>query len=503
MSADRLSLILEQAIDGFWDWDIPNDMVYLSPGYCALIGRSPGNETISPDSFSPLIHPDDRERTSTALGEHLEGKRRDLVLEFRLICATGEYRWIESRGKIVERDRAGRPARMVGTIVDISRRKQEEEEFALPRDISERKRDEEELLASEERMRVMVEHLPAGAVYREGDRLFINRAAEEIIGFPRDAIATVDAWFRALYPENHATVRKYYEEDRAANFPFRRTVPLRRGDGSVRFVEFSGARHPRGDIWLMNDVTARKVAESEIQRLNTELELRVAERTSELEAFCYSVSHDLRAPLRHIAGYSEILQEECFDRLDDKCRQYLSRIARAAVRMGELVDGLLVLSLVSREELHREVVDLGAICREITAELAQREPQRQVEVAVAEEAETSGDPRLLHILLENLLGNAWKFTARKPEARIEFGTIGTGSNRAYFVRDNGAGFDMKFSGKLFGTFERLHADDDFPGTGIGLAIVQKIVRRHGGRIWAESQVGKGATFFFILGSESL
>lgn len=173
---------------------------------------------------------------------------------------------------------------------------------------------------------------------------------------------------------------------------------------------------------------------------------------------------------------------------------------RAAVRMGELVDGLLVLSLVSREEFHREPVDLAAMVAEITEELAQREPARRVQVAIGGKASASGDPRLVHILLENLVGNAWKFTARAGDARIEFGTVDSGTGRCFFVRDNGAGFDMQFSDKLFGTFERLHGED-FPGTGIGLAIVRKIIQRHGGTIRAESEVGKGATFFFTLGPE--
>ena len=220
----------------------------------------------------------------------------------------------------------------------------------------------------------------------------------------------------------------------------------------------------------------------------------------ELEAFSYSVSHDLRAPLRSIEGFSQILLEDYAEKLDEEGQNYLGRVRAASRRMALLIDDLLDLSRVSRSPLRRELVDLSAQAREITAELAKSQPEREAEFVIADGLTANGDARLLSLALENLLGNAWKFTSREERARIEFGsTTLEGRERVYFVRDNGVGFDEAYAGKLFGAFQRLHGPEEFEGTGIGLATVQRIVRRHGGRVWAEGEVGKGATFFFTLG----
>ncbi|WP_458294008.1 sensor histidine kinase [Geobacter anodireducens] len=194
-----------------------------------------------------------------------------------------------------------------------------------------------------------------------------------------------------------------------------------------------------------------------------------------------------------------ILQDDYRDRLDDTGRHCLARIGRAAVNMGELVDGLLSLSHVSREDIQRRSISLSALARAVARDLAEREPDRKVDLAVADGINGSGDPRLLRVLLENLLGNAWKFTARVERPRIEFGAESRNGQNVYFVRDNGAGFDMRYVHRLFGSFERLHGPDEFSGTGMGLAIVRRIVERHGGMVWAESEIGRGATFSFTLG----
>ena len=233
----------------------------------------------------------------------------------------------------------------------------------------------------------------------------------------------------------------------------------------------------------------------------------LAERTSEdleeaneeLESFSYSVSHDLRAPLRSIEGFSQILLEDYAEKLDEEGKNYLGRVRAASRRMALLIDDLLDLSKVSRSPLRRELVDLSAQAREITAELGKSQPRREAEFVIADGLTANGDARLLRLVLENLLGNAWKFTSREGRARIEFeSTALEGRDRVYFVRDNGVGFDEAYAGKLFGAFQRLHGPEEFEGTGIGLATVQRIVRRHGGRVWAEGEVGKGATFFFTL-----
>ncbi|MCG3206938.1 MAG: Adaptive-response sensory-kinase SasA [Anaerolineae bacterium] len=242
------------------------------------------------------------------------------------------------------------------------------------------------------------------------------------------------------------------------------------------------------------------------QRLNVELEDRVKERTAqleatnkELEAFAYSVSHDLRAPLRSIDGFSQALQEDYADSMDSEAHRYLQRVRAASQRMAQLIDDLLMLSRLTRSEMRPERVNLSALARSIAAELCAAEPDRQVEFVIAPDVVVTADAHLMRVALENLLGNAFKFTAKQAAARIEFGVLPQPKDHAvYFVRDDGAGFDMAYIDKLFGAFQRLHTPAEFSGTGIGLATVQRIIHRHGGRVWAEGAVNQGATFYFTL-----
>ena len=218
----------------------------------------------------------------------------------------------------------------------------------------------------------------------------------------------------------------------------------------------------------------------------------------ELEAFAYSVSHDLRTPLRSIDGFSQALLEDYADNLDELGRDYLQRVRGASQRMGQLIDDLLDLSRTARREFRRAPVDLSTLAHLVYEGLRRSDPDRQVEFAGAPGLSASGDIGLLRIVLDNLLGNAWKFTAKRPHAQIEFGATVASGVTTYFVRDNGAGFDMAYADKLFAPFQRLHGMTEFPGTGIGLATVSRIVHRHGGRIWAEGAVNQGVTVFFIL-----
>jgi PAS domain S-box-containing protein len=275
-----------------------------------------------------------------------------------------------------------------------------------------------------------------------------------------------------------------------------RKFPVELGDGRV------------GVGGYVRDVTEQRRADAEIRRLATDLERRVEQRTSqleatnrELEAFAYSISHDLRSPLRALDGFSEILLQDYSDVLDEAGRGYLRRIKSAANHMAGLMDGLLQLSRLNRDELLLEEVDLSRVSREVVDELRAQEPERVVDVVVESGLIVEADPKLMRVALANLIGNAWKFTSRHETARIEVGAAtlpGTGSDGAFFVKDNGAGFDPRYARNLFGAFQRLHTPDQFEGTGIGLATVKRIVHRHGGTVWAEGEVEQGATFWFTL-----
>ena len=259
-------------------------------------------------------------------------------------------------------------------------------------------------------------------------------------------------------------------------------------------------------VSTFNDMLARiQEQNAALQKAHDESERHVMERTAELEAankelesFSYSVSHDLRAPLRGIDGFSQALLEDYGDRLDSQGKNYLQRVRAASQRMAELIDDMLSLSRVSRGEMKRQSVDLGALARSIAIELHIADSQRQVEFIIAPELPASGDARLLRVVMENLLRNAWKFTGKNSTAKIEVGVDRRNGQPIYFVRDDGAGFDMAYTEKLFGAFQRLHSSVEFQGTGIGLATVQRVIRRHGGRVWAEGKVGQGATFYFTL-----
>ncbi|HMD71405.1 MAG TPA: DUF4118 domain-containing protein [Bryobacteraceae bacterium] len=288
--------------------------------------------------------------------------------------------------------------------------------------------------------------------------------------------------------------------------------------GLGKYLEVSAWRSGPGQLAaVIRDVTARHQAEEEIRTLNATLERRVEERTAqlldanrELEAFSYSVSHDLRAPLRSVEGFARILLRDYQGKpLDETGADYLHRMSAASQRMGQLIADLLELARISRLELSPRTVSLSEIASSTLEELRTRDPQRSVETRVQPGLTARADERLLRVALNNLFGNAWKFTGRTEAAAIVFGTARSaaggetpdGDGPVYFVRDNGAGFDIADAHKLFAPFQRFHADEEFEGNGIGLATVQRIVRRHGGRIWAESRAGQGATFYFTLGGD--
>jgi len=273
--------------------------------------------------------------------------------------------------------------------------------------------------------------------------------------------------------------------------------PWRKNDGGIG-----------GIVLFSQDITPQKHAEEEILRLNDALEQRVRERTEQLEAanrdiaaLAYSVSHDLRAPLRGIDGWSKALLLDCEDQLDARAREYLGRVRAETKRLGGLIDEMLRLSRIAQAPMHRDAVDLTSLANAVASRLRETAPERDLEFRVESGLTASGDARLLEIALTSLLDNAVKFTGPRSHARIEFGRQDCRTEKVFCVRDNGVGFDMAYAGMLFGAFQRLHKASEFPGVGIGLATAQRVIRRHGGRIWADAQPEKGAAFYFTIGGQ--
>ena len=348
----------------------------------------------------------------------------------------------------------------------------------------------------------ILENIPNMVFVKEANELrFVrfNKAGEELLGIPRSAMMGKNDYDFFPSAEADFFVKKDRETLDGKKLVDIAQEPIQTSSGArwlhtkkVPICDEHGT--PRYLLGISEDITERLLYITELTAARDKAE--AANR--ELEAFSYSVAHDLRAPLRAIDGFAQALLEDFAGKLDATGQRHLDRIRAAAQRMATLIDALLDLSRVTRAELRREPVDLAKLARIALAMLERGDPERKVEIILPDELPARGDPKLLSIVFDNLLGNAWKFTAKTAQPRIELGCNTVDDERVYFVRDNGAGFDNAYRDKLFGVFQRLHKATDFPGTGIGLATVRRILERHGGRIWADGEVGKGATFSFTL-----
>jgi PAS domain S-box-containing protein len=472
---------------GSWAWKPDRDELFWSEETHRIFGY-PGEIEPTFDLFMITVAQADRESIKAIIFDAIE-RKVPFSFEHAIVRADGSAGYVRSDGEVSVDDQ-GEVTELFGTVLDITKAKAAEEA----------------LRDSEMRFRFLAEnalHI-VGTVRRDGVIGYMSPSARQVMGYePHQLVGT--NCLELVHPDDLKSASREFQ--RLLGNPgktFRLSYRYRHGNGEWRVLEVLG-KLPETDsqsaIINAHDITDRVSADAEIRALNDELKsrsLQLSTTNEELEAFAYSVSHDLRAPLRGIDGFCQALVEDYSGQLDKTANGYLHRIRAGAARMGELIDDLLDLSRLSRSKIVRESVDLSELASQIGADLASREPDRRVDLVVEPGLVADGDRRLLVLLLENLLENAWKFTRRKDRARVEVGRKDAGGATAYYVRDNGAGFDMQYVKRLFGAFQRLHSNDEFEGTGIGLATVQRIVSRHGGRIWAEGAVDEGATFYFTI-----
>jgi len=405
-------------------------------------------------------------------------------------------------------DRQNRRKKISVSVVMIPGTRQS---LASMLDITESKATQDALRESENLYRAIFDNTGTASIIIEEDSTIVLANAEwvKLSGYSKEENEGRMKWTEFVVPEDLEWMMSYHKIRRIEQFGAPRKYEFRflRRNGEIREMVNSVTMIPgsRRSIASLMDITERKQAEEEVRRFNVELEQRVSQRTAQLEAankelesFSYSVSHDLRSPLRSINSFSQVLVEDFSRELDEQAKDYLGRIRSSGLRMEGLIDDLLKLARISRGEMCRTSVDLSALAHDIVQRLQADSPTRQVEFIIEPGLTVYADENLMKIMLENMLGNSWKFTGRHLTARIEMGTTLQEGVRVFLIRDDGAGFDMRYADKLFGAFQRMHGLKDFEGTGVGLATVQRIIQRHDGKIWVESAVEKGTTFFFTL-----
>jgi PAS domain S-box-containing protein len=485
---ETLDSLLDSMDRVLWSFAPDRSTVFfVSESSKKLFGHEAAEFRARPRLWIELMHPDDRKQAEAMMDRiALSGAG---VMEYRIVRPDGEMRWIEVRWRHAA-EGSGKPARLDGIVTDITDRKQTEDENRQLLAIVEQSLNEIYVFDA---TTLRYEYANSGALHNIGYSFRHLRLLTPIDLMPK---YTEGALLKLIEQLLHREKAQQVFE----------TVH-RRSDDSEYPAEVHLQLVEREGRWkclaVVLDISERHRSQEEIIKLASSLERRVVERTAELaqanaemESFIYSISHDLRTPLRAINGYASILADEQKDRLDPASVDMLKRIARGAVRMGELIDDLLNFSRVGRTDLNLIQVDMEAMARTVVEELHHINPQARVELQAMPGAKA--DPALLRQVLLNLVGNALKFSSRRVDAQVELGSRLIDGQQTYFIHDNGAGFDPEHAGKMFGVFQRLHREAEFSGTGVGLAIVKRIIERHNGRVWAEAAPGKGATFYFTL-----
>ncbi len=481
---------------GVWDLNPQTGAVIYSNLWAQMMGYSPEEVEPNIDFFMQHIHPDDLASVKERLADHLEGRKSSYESEHRFRTKSGRYLWVMDRGKIVESDQEGHPIRVTGIIADITKLKDTEKFLLLTR--------------------LSVESASDAFYWIKPDGHFVNvnEAACRMLGYTREellqlSVSDLDENYRGESWSNHYSQVKSFGSVNIETVHRAKNGELIPVEIAANYIQFEGEEY---NCAFVRDISDRKLAEEKLRESEKKqseiLEQRVRDRTiqmeaanKELEAFAYSVSHDLRAPLRGIDGWSLALSEDYRDKLDEKAINYLDRVRSETQRMGRLIDDVLKLSLLSRAWMKPQSLNLSAMAQTVTERLQGLFATREVHVQIQPGLSANGDFSLVEIGLTNLFENAFKFTEGVPVAKVEFGQEPVDGVLAFFVRDNGAGFDMAYASKLFGAFQRMHTQAEFAGTGIGLATVQRVINRHGGRVWVDTKPGMGATFYFTLGGD--
>lgn len=488
-SKERFEIVARATNDAVWNWNLATNRILWNEGLTKLFGYGAPETEVSPDWCLERVHPDDRERIQKFFAQVSMGCEQFGSVEYRFQCADGFYRNVSDRGYVLT-DADGHPTHVIGAVMDITRRKHAEEV----------------LQHSEERFRNTLENLMEGCQIIDYDwrYLYINETSAKHArsSVPELLGRTMMECFPGIEnTEMFATLRQCMKD----RVPQQIENQFYYGDGTWAWFQLVIQPVPEGLFILSLDITERKNAEADARKMTALLEQRVMERTTdlatankELEAFSYSVSHDLRAPLRAIDGFSRIVVEEFGQQLPAEAQEYLKDIRTNAKQMGMLIDDLLAFSRLSRQAIKLQRVAMTELAHYSFNELNQGNGARQVDFRIHDLPPCQGDASLLKQVWLNLISNALKYSATRNPAIIEVGSISVTEGTTYFVRDNGVGFNMKYAHKLFGVFQRLHRAEEYEGTGVGLAIVQRIVHRHGGTVHAESSIDTGATFFFTI-----